>query len=83
MVLCSNPAWWPRSPFSVSPGCLTPIFQYAMPQFKNGIVEMVTNYPWTFALALFIVSVVVNSQAVVGAYDAALSGLASGWSLLC
>ena len=40
-------------------------FQYAMPQFKSGIVEMVTNYPWTFALALFIVSVVVNSQAVV------------------
>ncbi|CSB00392.1 anaerobic C4-dicarboxylate transporter [Vibrio cholerae] len=40
-------------------------FQYAMPQFKSGIVEMVTNYPWTFALALFIVSVVVNSQAAV------------------
>ncbi|GEA49981.1 anaerobic C4-dicarboxylate transporter [Vibrio inusitatus NBRC 102082] len=38
-------------------------FQYAMPQFKSGIVEMVTTYPWTFALALFIVSVVVNSQA--------------------
>ncbi|AMG29365.1 anaerobic C4-dicarboxylate transporter [Grimontia hollisae] len=38
-------------------------FKYAMPQFKSGIVEMVTNYPWTFALALFIVSVVVNSQA--------------------
>lgn len=38
-------------------------FQYAMPQFKSGIVEMVTNYRWTFALALFIVSVVVNSQA--------------------
>ena len=38
-------------------------FQYAMPQFKSGIVEMVTNYPWTFALSLFIVSVVVNSQA--------------------
>ncbi|EGQ8555254.1 anaerobic C4-dicarboxylate transporter [Vibrio cholerae] len=33
--------------------------------FKSGIVEMVTNYPWTFALALFIVSVVVNSQAAV------------------
>jgi len=32
-------------------------FQYAMPQFKSGIVEMVNNYPWTFALALFIVSV--------------------------
>ncbi|MBE1273720.1 anaerobic C4-dicarboxylate transporter [Enterovibrio baiacu] len=38
-------------------------FQYAMPQFKSGIVDMVTSYPWTFALALFIVSVVVNSQA--------------------
>ncbi|ENM3946989.1 anaerobic C4-dicarboxylate transporter, partial [Vibrio cholerae] len=40
-------------------------FQYAMPQFQSGIVEMVTNHPWTFALALFIVSVVVNSQAAV------------------
>ena len=38
-------------------------FQYAMPQFKSGIVGMVTAYPWTFALALFTVSVVVNSQA--------------------
>ncbi|MDW6094605.1 anaerobic C4-dicarboxylate transporter [Vibrio rhizosphaerae] len=38
-------------------------FKYAMPQFKSGIVEMVQLYPWTFALALFIVSVVVNSQA--------------------
>ncbi|QMV17045.1 anaerobic C4-dicarboxylate transporter [Vibrio spartinae] len=38
-------------------------FQYAMPQFKSGIVEMVQLYPWTFALALFVVSVVVNSQA--------------------
>ncbi|WP_407334075.1 anaerobic C4-dicarboxylate transporter [Enterovibrio sp. 27052020O] len=38
-------------------------FQYAMPQFQSGIVEMVTDHPWTFALALFIVSVVVNSQA--------------------
>ncbi|UXI00313.1 anaerobic C4-dicarboxylate transporter [Photobacterium sp. TY1-4] len=38
-------------------------FQYAMPSFKSGITEMVQNYPWTFALALFIVSVVVNSQA--------------------
>ncbi|CAM3880183.1 Anaerobic C4-dicarboxylate transporter DcuB [Vibrio aerogenes CECT 7868] len=38
-------------------------FKYAMPQFKSGIVEMVELYPWTFALALFIVSVVVNSQA--------------------
>ncbi|PSW01159.1 anaerobic C4-dicarboxylate transporter [Photobacterium lipolyticum] len=38
-------------------------FQYAMPTFKSGITEMVQNYPWTFALALFTVSVVVNSQA--------------------
>jgi anaerobic C4-dicarboxylate transporter DcuB len=38
-------------------------FQYAMPQFKSGIIDVVTLYPWTFALALFIVSVVVNSQA--------------------
>ncbi|WP_426841055.1 anaerobic C4-dicarboxylate transporter [Glaesserella parasuis] len=38
-------------------------FQYAMPQFKAGITEMVETYPWTFALALFAVSVVINSQA--------------------
>uniref|UniRef100_UPI001A300192 anaerobic C4-dicarboxylate transporter family protein n=1 Tax=Vibrio cholerae TaxID=666 RepID=UPI001A300192 len=34
-------------------------------QFQSGIVEMVSNHPWSFALALFIVSVVVNSQAAV------------------
>lgn len=38
-------------------------FQYAMPQFKSEIIDVVTMHPWTFALALFIVSVVVNSQA--------------------
>ncbi|OOH89102.1 anaerobic C4-dicarboxylate transporter [Pasteurellaceae bacterium 15-036681] len=38
-------------------------FQFAMPQFKAGITEMVEAYPWTFALALFAVSVVINSQA--------------------
>lgn len=38
-------------------------FQYAMPSFKAGITEMVQAYPWTFALALFTVSVVINSQA--------------------
>ena len=38
-------------------------FKFAMPSFKGGITEMVTAYPWTFALAMFIVSVVVNSQA--------------------
>ncbi len=38
-------------------------FQFAMPNFKAGITEMVTQYPWTFALAMFAVSVVINSQA--------------------
>ncbi|GLO59856.1 anaerobic C4-dicarboxylate transporter [Vibrio sp. MACH09] len=38
-------------------------FKYALPEFKEGIIGMVTDYPWTFAFALFIVSVVVNSQA--------------------
>ena len=38
-------------------------FKFALPSFKAGIVEMVQNYPWTFALAMFTVSVVVNSQA--------------------
>ena len=40
-------------------------FQYAMPTFQTNIVGMVQNYPWTFALAMFVVSVVVNSQAAV------------------
>ena len=38
-------------------------FKFALPSFKAGIVEMVQAYPWTFALAMFTVSVVVNSQA--------------------
>ena len=38
-------------------------FQHAMPSFKVGITQMVQTYPWTFALAMFIVSVVINSQA--------------------
>jgi len=38
-------------------------FQYAMPSFKTGITEMVTQNPWTFAFAMFAVSVVINSQA--------------------
>ncbi|MDV7103734.1 anaerobic C4-dicarboxylate transporter [Vibrio sp. TH_r3] len=38
-------------------------FKYALPEFKEGIIGMVTDYPWSFAFALFIVSVVVNSQA--------------------
>ncbi|WP_439234519.1 anaerobic C4-dicarboxylate transporter [Lonepinella koalarum] len=38
-------------------------FQYAMPEFKAAITTMVEQYPWTFAFALFAVSVVINSQA--------------------
>lgn len=38
-------------------------FSYAIPQFKAAIKGMVNDYPWTFAFALFAVSVVVNSQA--------------------
>ena len=38
-------------------------FAYAMPSFKAAITDMVNQYPWTFAFALFAVSVVVNSQA--------------------
>ncbi|HGO5815254.1 TPA: anaerobic C4-dicarboxylate transporter [Mannheimia haemolytica] len=39
-------------------------FTHAMPAFKEGVTEMVRAQPWTFAFALFAVSVVVNSQAV-------------------
>ncbi|PJG84263.1 anaerobic C4-dicarboxylate transporter [Conservatibacter flavescens] len=42
-------------------------FQYAMPEFKAAVTHMVENYPWTFAFALFAVSVVINSQAVTAA----------------
>lgn len=38
-------------------------FKFAMPAFKGGITAMVSEYPWTFALAMFSVSVVINSQA--------------------
>ncbi|MDH2925155.1 anaerobic C4-dicarboxylate transporter DcuB [Nicoletella semolina] len=38
-------------------------FTYAMPAFKGRITEIVNTYPWTFAFALFAVSVVINSQA--------------------
>ncbi len=38
-------------------------FQHAMPSFEDGITKMVNSYPWTFAIAMFVVSVVVNSQA--------------------
>lgn len=41
-------------------------FQYAMPSFKEAVQHMVKAYPWSFALALFAVSVVVNSQAATG-----------------
>ena len=39
-------------------------FKFALPSFQHGITEMVSAYPWTFALTMFAVSVVVNSQAV-------------------
>ena len=38
-------------------------FKFALPSFQAGIIDMVQQYPWTFALAMFTVSVVVNSQA--------------------
>ncbi len=38
-------------------------FQYAMPSFQAGISDMVHAMPWTFALAMFAVSIVINSQA--------------------
>ncbi|MTI15460.1 anaerobic C4-dicarboxylate transporter family protein [Sansalvadorimonas verongulae] len=40
-------------------------FKFAMPSFQSHIMDMVQTYPWTFALAMFIVSVVMNSQAAV------------------
>lgn len=41
-------------------------FQYAMPSFKEAVQHMVEAYPWSFAFALFAVSIVVNSQAATG-----------------
>lgn len=38
-------------------------FQHAMPVFQVTIREMVNQYPWTIAFAMFTVSVVINSQA--------------------
>lgn len=38
-------------------------FKFAMPSFKENITAMVKNYPWSFAFAMFAVSVVINSQA--------------------
>ena len=40
-------------------------FQHAMPVFEVTIKDMVTANPWTIAFAMFIVSIVVNSQAAV------------------
>lgn len=38
-------------------------FTYVMPSFKESISVMVNAYPWTIALAMFMASVVINSQA--------------------
>ncbi|MEM7737625.1 MAG: anaerobic C4-dicarboxylate transporter [Deinococcota bacterium] len=38
-------------------------FQHALPAFESGITDIVQRYPWTFALAMFTASVVINSQA--------------------
>ena len=38
-------------------------FPFAMPHVKGSIQEMVKHAPWTFAFALFGVSVLINSQA--------------------
>ncbi|SAM67489.1 anaerobic C4-dicarboxylate transporter [Cardiobacterium hominis] len=38
-------------------------FAFAMPHVKGSIQEMVKHAPWTFAFALFGVSVLINSQA--------------------
>lgn len=38
-------------------------FSFALPSFEAGITQIVTQHPWTFAFAMFAVSVVVNSQA--------------------
>lgn len=38
-------------------------FSYAMPSFKSTLTEVVNEMPWTFAIAVFLVSIVINSQA--------------------
>jgi anaerobic C4-dicarboxylate transporter DcuB len=38
-------------------------FQHALPAFESGITDMVQRYPWSFAIAMFTASVVINSQA--------------------
>ena len=40
-------------------------FKYAMPEFKAAITDMVQTYPWTFALALFAVSIVSQAATTV------------------
>lgn len=39
------------------------VFEANLPGIKASLSDVVTTYPWTFALALFIVSKLVNSQA--------------------
>lgn len=39
------------------------VFEANLPDIKASLSEVVKTYPWTFALALFIVSKLVNSQA--------------------
>lgn len=38
-------------------------FAWALPSFKDSLTNMIKVYPWSFALAMFIVSVMINSQA--------------------
>lgn len=38
-------------------------FSYAMPLLKSSITDTVKSYPWTFGIAMFLVSVLIHSQA--------------------
>lgn len=38
-------------------------FQAYLPQVKEGLGSLITTYPWTYAIAAFIISKLVNSQA--------------------
>lgn len=38
-------------------------FQAYLPQVKSGLGALITTYPWTYAIAAFIISKLVNSQA--------------------
>jgi len=40
-------------------------FSNYMPQMQNALSDIVTEYPWTIALAFFLVSVIINSQGAV------------------